>query len=57
MKDDSKERWTKLKVALDELNGSAKPGVKYKLIFAGRHGQGYRVFASCYCLRFVLTSL
>lgn len=35
------DSWGELKTKLGALNASAAPGVKYKLVFCARHGQGY----------------
>jgi len=39
--DDSKERWATFQRKIDELKGNAGEGVQYKVVFLGRHGQGY----------------
>lgn len=40
--DDSDDRWTSLLSQIDRLNASDGDGASYKLVFLGRHGQGYR---------------
>jgi len=44
--DDSPERWTKFQDELDKLNAQATGGTKYKVLFVGRHGQGYHNLGS-----------
>ncbi|THH21431.1 hypothetical protein EUX98_g8388 [Antrodiella citrinella] len=39
--DDSQDRWKIFKQKLHDLNAAAEQGVCYKLVFLGRHGQGY----------------
>jgi len=44
--DDSPERWTKFQNELDQFNAQATEGTKYKVLFIGRHGQGYHNLGS-----------
>ncbi|KAI0357434.1 phosphoglycerate mutase-like protein [Trametes cingulata] len=39
--DESPERWTNLQKRIEELNGAAPEGTRYKLFFFIRHGQGH----------------
>ncbi|KAH9939812.1 histidine phosphatase superfamily [Amylocystis lapponica] len=39
--DDSPDHWNSLRRRLDELNGDAPGGTAYKILFLGRHGEGY----------------
>ncbi|PCH39994.1 phosphoglycerate mutase-like protein [Wolfiporia cocos MD-104 SS10] len=39
--DDSADRWSKFTTRIAELNGSAPSGTMYKVLFLGRHGQGF----------------
>ncbi|KAH9948825.1 phosphoglycerate mutase-like protein [Amylocystis lapponica] len=39
--DDSPDRWTTFKMKIDALNRAAPEGTTYKVLFLGRHGQGY----------------
>ncbi|KAF9226835.1 phosphoglycerate mutase-like protein [Gyrodon lividus] len=41
LKDDSDDRWQKFKREIERLNSSALATTQYKVIFLGRHGQGY----------------
>ncbi|KIK96134.1 hypothetical protein PAXRUDRAFT_826291 [Paxillus rubicundulus Ve08.2h10] len=41
LKDDSDDRWEKFKGKIEMLNSSEQPTTQYKVIFLGRHGQGY----------------
>jgi len=43
LKDDSGDRWIKFRGEIERLNVSAAPGAQYKVVFLGRHGQGYRM--------------
>ncbi|KAI5120262.1 hypothetical protein M0805_004598 [Coniferiporia weirii] len=43
--DSSADRWPKLLAFLEKLNADAPNGVTYKLIIAGRHGQGFHNLA------------
>jgi hypothetical protein len=51
--DTSSERWKNLKKRLDHLNENAPEGTAYKLVYFGRHGEGYRallfMFGSLKC--------
>ncbi|KAF9226834.1 phosphoglycerate mutase-like protein [Gyrodon lividus] len=38
--DERQDRWTKFSAEIEQLNQAAAPGVQYKVIFLGRHGQG-----------------
>lgn len=44
--DDQTDRWAMFVAAIERLNATAEPGVRFKVFFLGRHGQGYRA-----CLR------
>jgi len=39
--DDSPDCWTKFKARVSHLNGTAPAGMTYKLLWMGRHGQGW----------------
>ncbi|KAN0092730.1 Histidine phosphatase superfamily [Tylopilus felleus] len=39
--DDRTDRWTTFVAEIDKLNATAEPGVRFKVFFLGRHGQGY----------------
>ncbi|KAG8218974.1 histidine phosphatase superfamily [Butyriboletus roseoflavus] len=41
LKDDSDDRWVKFKREIERLNTSAPSGTQYKVVFLGRHGEGY----------------
>ncbi|PCH35937.1 phosphoglycerate mutase-like protein [Wolfiporia cocos MD-104 SS10] len=41
LRDDSSDRWAKFCACIAELNASAPTGTTYKVLFIGRHGQGY----------------
>jgi len=41
LKDDSADRWTKFKTEIERLHVNAPPETRYKVIFLGRHGEGY----------------
>ncbi|KAF8559453.1 hypothetical protein OG21DRAFT_736599 [Imleria badia] len=41
LKDDSDDRWVKFQGEIERLNASAPSGTQYKVIFLGRHGEGY----------------
>ncbi|KDQ16130.1 hypothetical protein BOTBODRAFT_130372 [Botryobasidium botryosum FD-172 SS1] len=43
--DDSPQRWAKFQDKLDNLNAQAVDGALYKVLFIGRHGQGYHNLA------------
>ncbi|KAG9317784.1 hypothetical protein JVU11DRAFT_2005 [Chiua virens] len=45
LKDDSDDRWVKFKKKVERLNESAPAGTQYKVVYLGRHGQGYRTFS------------
>ncbi|WVN90699.1 uncharacterized protein L203_105941 [Cryptococcus depauperatus CBS 7841] len=45
LKDESPERWHNLKAAIKKLQDEAPKGVYYKVLFLGRHGEGYHNFA------------
>lgn len=40
--DTSEQRWSNTIEKIKDLNANAAQGVSYKLVIAGRHGQGYR---------------
>ncbi|KAH8080188.1 histidine phosphatase superfamily [Filobasidium floriforme] len=44
--DDGEEAWEGVKRRVSELQASAPPNVKYKLLFCGRHAQGWHNVAS-----------
>ncbi|BEI85008.1 hypothetical protein CcaverHIS002_0504090 [Cutaneotrichosporon cavernicola] len=44
--DTSAERWPNLRAAVSELQRNAGDGVAYKVLFLGRHGQGWHNFAA-----------
>ncbi|ODO04556.1 hypothetical protein I350_05160 [Cryptococcus amylolentus CBS 6273] len=44
--DQSPERWTNLKASLKKLQDEAPEGVQYKVLFLGRHGQGWHNFGN-----------
>jgi len=46
--DDSPQRWHKFQEELDKLNAEAAEGVGYKVLFIGRHGQGYHNLAEAF---------
>lgn len=46
MIDQSPERWANFQRRVEELQASAPPGVQYKALFLGRHGQGWHNFCS-----------
>lgn len=46
--DDSEDRWTALHTKIAGLNASAPKGTRYRVIFAGRHGEGFRAYRSHY---------
>jgi len=41
LQDDSDERWAKFRGEIERLNASAPSGTQYKVVFLGRHGEGY----------------
>ncbi|KAF8138873.1 histidine phosphatase superfamily [Boletus edulis] len=41
LKDDNDDRWVKFKGEIEQLNASAPSGTQYKVVFLGRHGEGY----------------
>lgn len=46
MLDQSPERWANFQRRVEELQAAAPPGVQYKALFLGRHGQGWHNFCS-----------
>lgn len=46
MLDQSPERWTNFQRRVEELQRNAPPGVQYKALFLGRHGQGWHNYCS-----------
>ncbi|KAF9236217.1 histidine phosphatase superfamily [Melanogaster broomeanus] len=46
LKDDSDDRWEKFKGEIGRLSAGALPTTQYKVIYLGRHGQGYREYWS-----------
>jgi len=44
--DTSPDRWTNLRKSIKKLQASAPPGTQYKVLFLGRHGQGWHNFAA-----------
>ncbi|WWD16468.1 hypothetical protein CI109_100894 [Kwoniella shandongensis] len=44
--DESPERWQNLKASVKKLQSEAEEGVIYKVLFLGRHGQGWHNFAA-----------
>jgi len=41
LKDDCADRWTKFKSEIERLDASAPTGTRHKVVFLGRHGEGY----------------
>ncbi|GHJ85537.1 hypothetical protein NliqN6_1939 [Naganishia liquefaciens] len=44
--DETPERWTKFKEAVAKLQKEAPQNVKYKVLFCGRHGQGWHNYGA-----------
>ncbi|KAK8861615.1 hypothetical protein IAR55_002438 [Kwoniella newhampshirensis] len=44
--DESPERWHNLKASVKKMQSEAEEGVIYKVLFLGRHGQGWHNFAA-----------
>ncbi|KAJ9110182.1 hypothetical protein QFC20_003034 [Naganishia adeliensis] len=44
--DETPDRWTKFKAAVEKLQREAPDNVKYKVLFSGRHGQGWHNFGA-----------
>ncbi|KAN0097125.1 Histidine phosphatase superfamily [Tylopilus felleus] len=49
LKDEGDDRWVKFKREIEQLNASAPSGTQYKVVFLGRHGQGYHNVAMENC--------
>jgi hypothetical protein len=46
MLDTSPARWANLRARVAEMQAAAPAGVAYKVLFLGRHGQGWHNFAA-----------
>lgn len=46
MLDEGPGRWASLQRRVAELQAAAPPGVQYKVLFLGRHGQGWHNYCS-----------
>ncbi|KAG8898018.1 hypothetical protein FRC01_011066, partial [Tulasnella sp. 417] len=46
--DSSPDYWTKFKAAVKKLNDEAGPSCSYKVVFIGRHGEGYHNAAEAF---------
>jgi hypothetical protein len=57
LKDDSPNRWDDFMLKVSQLNSEAESGIKYKVFFFLRHGEGYRVYFTLWLCCGIINSL